>query len=220
MSDTQDKDLTVRDDDGSNQDLEHLGEIGELGEPNLRGLGPAPALNLPVTFDQTNFTRTGASLAEFTATSVLPRSNYESFRSLRLFKPGVAVLAPSSGATFSSLSSFTIPGGFAAVITGLGQWIGDASAYNKSNGDPDDITWRITINNSPVFDYGSFRYVISTLEKEAKLYFIAAEDSIVELLATNNIVVGSPGAHDIAVKGFLTGHQFPMDEINDIFRNR
>jgi len=155
--------------------------------------------------------------------SSLPRQNYESFRSQRFringFSP-VGGIAPSSGTIFTTIASRLIPGGFAGVLTGLGQFIADASAYDKVNGTPDDITWRITVGGTPAFDYGNLNQKISDLDQECKLYVIITENTLVELAVTNSIISGSFGARNIAVSGFLTGYQFPMDELDDSFRNR
>ena len=130
-----------------------------------------------------------------------------------------ATLPPGSPVTFSS-GVLLVPQGFAAVITGLRQWIGDANAFQKADGSPDDVVWRITAGGAPVFNFGNFPVMISALDNEAKLFIIATENTTITLEVKNNIPTTSPVARNIAIKGFLTGHWFPMDEINDIFRNR
>jgi len=172
----------------------------------------------------------------FSAINYLPRANFESFRSQRFFAGGSALL-PADPTTFINLMVNTatlppgdpilhstgqllVPQGFAAVITGLRQWIGDANSFQKANGGPDDIAWRITAGGAGVFNFGNFPVLISSLDNEAKMFVIANENTNITLEVKNNISTSSPGARNIAVKGALTGHWFPMDEIDDIFRNR
>lgn len=208
------------------------GGLGELPE-DLRGVGRNSVPGYPDIFEGDGYSFNGGAYrpnvepipnlqteSKVVGINYLPRFNFESFRSQRLFKFGRATLAPSSGNTFSVLATIEIPDGFGAVITGLGQWIGDPTAYNKPDGSEDDIRWRITVANSGVFDYANFRTVISTLTQEAKLFFVVGEGITIQLLASNDQPVGSMGSSDIPVSGFLTGHQFPIDELDDIFRNR
>lgn len=172
----------------------------------------------------------------FSAINYLPRANFESFRSQRFFSGGSAflpadptsfvnlmvntsTLPPGSPVTASS-GELLVPQGYAAVITGLRQWVGDANSFQKSDGSPDDIVWRITAGGAPVFNFGNFPVMISSLDNEAKLFIIANENTTITLEVKNNLAAGSPGARNIPVKGFITGHWFPVDEINDIFRNR
>ena len=172
----------------------------------------------------------------FSAINYLPRANFESFRSQRFFAGGSALLPPDP-TTFVNLMQDTsllpptdplryssgpllVPQGFAAVITGLRQWIGDADAFQKVDGEPDDIVWRITAGGAAVFNFGNFPIMISSLDNEAKLFVIATESTNITLEVKNNIDPSSTEARPIAVKGALTGHWFPMDELDDIFRNR
>ena len=172
----------------------------------------------------------------FSAINYLPRANFESFRSQRFFSGGSAFL-PADPTTFVNLMVDTassppgdpvkfssgpllVPQGFAAVITGLRQWIGDANSFQKSDGSPDDISWRVTAGGAGVFNFGNFPVMISALDNEAKMFIIVTENTNITLEVKNNIATSSPGARSIAVKGALTGHWFPMDEIDDVFRNR
>ena len=172
----------------------------------------------------------------FSAINYLPRANFESFRSQRFFAGGSAFF-PADPTTFVSLMQdpttilpgdplkftsgvLTVPGGFAAVITGLRQWVGDANAFQKADGSPDEIVWRIEAGGAAVFNFGNFPLMISSLDNEAKIFFIAVENTTISLSAKNNVDATSTNARNIAVKGALTGHWFPIDEINDIFRNR
>jgi len=172
----------------------------------------------------------------FSAINYLPRANFESFRSQRFFSGGSALL-PADPTTFVDLmvDTSTLPGsapqkfssgvlevpqGFAAVITGIRQWIGDATAFQKPTGEPDDIIWRITAGGAAIFNFGNFPVMISSLDNEGKIFAVATESTTISLSVKNNISTTDPTARDIAVKGFLTGHWFPMDEINDIFRNK
>jgi hypothetical protein len=171
--------------------------------------------------------RTGLEpLPSFTSTTAgdivkgLPRQNYESFRSQQFFGRGALILAPSSGTTFTALFSLTVPQGFAAVITLMGQCVLDASAYNKADGTLDDVIWRVTVAGSPIFSYGNFPFVISSGANQSKMFAVIQENTTIELQASNSLVVGSFGARNIPVSGFLLGHQFPVDEVDDMFRNR
>ena len=172
----------------------------------------------------------------FSAINYLPRANFESFRSQRFFAGGTAFLPPDP-TTFVNLMVDTptlppgdpvqfssgvlqVPQGFAAVITGLRQWVGDANAFQKSDGSPDDIVWRITAGGAAIFNFGNFPLVISTLTEEAKLFAIANESTTITLEVKNNLTPGSAASRSIAVQGALTGHWFPVDELDDIFRNR
>lgn len=172
----------------------------------------------------------------FSAINYLPRANFESFRSQRFFSGGSALL-PADPTTFVSLMQDTsvlppgdplrfssgvlqVPQGFAAVITGLRQWIGDATAFQKTDGEADDIIWRITAGGAAIFSFGNFPVMISSLDNEAKLFAVAMENTTITLEVKNNVTPGTPGARNIPVKGALTGHWFPIDELDDIFRNR
>jgi hypothetical protein len=130
-----------------------------------------------------------------------------------------ALTPPTDPVKFSS-GPLRVPQGFAAVITGLRQWIGDANAFQKADGSPDDIIWRVTAGGAAVFNFGNFPVMISALDNEAKMFVIVTEDTNITLEVKNNILPTSTDARDIAVKGALTGHWFPMDELDDIFRNR
>jgi len=179
----------------------------------------------------------GSSAANWSAINYLPRANYESFRSQRFFLSGSALVPPSGGTTFTPLlvdigslpggspqiesSGVTIvPSGFAAVLTGLRQFIGDATAFEKPNGQADDIRWRIEVGGAPVFNFGNFPCMISGLDNEGRLFALVTEGAQIQFSVTNAIIAGSQNDHDIPIKGALTGHQFPMDELDDIFRNR
>lgn len=172
----------------------------------------------------------------FSAINYLPRANFESFRSQRFFSGGSALL-PADPTTFIDLMVDTatlppgdpvifssgvllVPQGFAAVITGIRQWIGDANSFQKPDGSLDDIIWRVTAGGAPVFNFGNFPVMISSLDNEAKMFIIATESTTITLEVKNNIPTSSPFARNIPIKGFLTGHWFPIDEIDDIFRNR
>lgn len=150
----------------------------------------------------------------------LPRYNYESFRSQQTLASGLATLSPSSGATFTTLASFTVPAGFSGVLTGIAQWIGDATAYNKPDGTADDVSWRIVVGGTGAASYSSISLMLSDLTSVHRLYVILNESITIELSATNNIASGSFGARSIPVKGYLIGYQFPIDEVDDIFRSR
>ena len=172
----------------------------------------------------------------FSAINYLPRANFESFRSQRWFSGGSALLPPDP-TTFVDLMVDTaltpptdpvkfssgpllVPQGFAAVITGLRQWIGDANAFQKPDGSPDDIVWRVTGGGAAVFNFGNFPVMISALDNEAKMFVIVTENTNITLEVKNNVTSGAPNARPIAVKGALTGHWFPIDELDDIFRNK
>ena len=167
----------------------------------------------------------------------MPRANFPSFRAQRFFLRGSAQLPASGGTSFTDLfvdlstlppgspqtassGVYVVPSGFAAVLTGLMQWVGDATAVQKPDGSPDDITWRVSSGRTPVFGYGNFPCLISALDSEAEMFAVLTEGTELQLAASNTIVAGSSNDHIIAVKGALTGHQFPMDELDDIFRNR
>jgi len=179
----------------------------------------------------------GSQAANWSAINYLPRANFESFRSQRFFVFGSALVPPSGGTVFTPLlvdiatlppgspqiassGVVTIPSGFAAVLTGIRQFIGDATAFEKPNGQPDDIRWRIEVGGSPAFDFGNFPCMISGLDNEGKLFVLATEGAQIQFSVTNSIAAGAQDDHDIPVKGALTGHQFPIDELDDIFRNR
>ncbi len=172
----------------------------------------------------------------FSAINYLPRANFESFRSQRFFAGGSALLPPDptafvdlmvdtttlppgSAVKYSSGPLF-VPQGYAAVITGLRQWIGDANAFQKPDGSADDIAWNVTAGGASVFNFGNFPVMISSLDNEAKLFIIATETTNISLKVKNCITPGTTAARTIAVKGALTGHWFPIDELDDVFRNR
>lgn len=173
-----------------------------------------------------------ASEIRFQAINYLPRSNYESFRSQRFFAGGVALLPPDptefvdllvdlpSGPVTYSTGALAVPQGFAAVITGLRQWIGDTTAYQKLDGQPDDIYWKISAGSTSVFELGNFPFVISSMTEEAHMFAIANESTTIQLSVRNNIDPLDPLARNIPIQAVLTGHWFPIDELNDIFRNR
>lgn len=221
------EELTER--DGTEYGFSGLGDLPE----DLRGSGPISIPGVPYVFEGDSYAYGGgsyrtyvepipsiASEIKFTAISYLPRFNYESFRSQRFFQFGRAVLAPSSGNTFTTLATVNIPQGVAAVLTGIGQWIGDATAYKKADGTADDVSWQISVSGTGAFGYSNFSIMVSTLEAEGKMFIIASENTSIVFTATNTQTVGSFGAHDIPVTGYVTGHQFPIDELDDIFRNR
>jgi len=172
----------------------------------------------------------------FSAINYLPRANFESFRSQRFYGGGTALLPPNSttfvdllvsSATITSTSPqkqttgvLTVPSGFAAVITGLRQWVGDANAFDKSDGTVDDIVWRVLTGGTAIFNLGNFPLIVSSMDNEGKLFAIATESTTIQLSVKNNISPASALARDIAVKGVISGHWFPIDELDDIFRNR
>jgi len=175
-----------------------------------------------------------SNLASFTAVSYLPRANYESFRSQRFLSFGTALIPPNPAvfiplfinpATIiptspqrSTSGILTVPVGFAAVITGLRQWVSDSSAYQKDTGEPDDITWRIEAGSTSLFSLGNFPILISSMSAEAHLFSIANESTSIQLSVKNSTT--GPLARNIAVQGVLSGHWFPIDEMDDIFRNK
>jgi len=172
----------------------------------------------------------------FSAINYLPRANFESFRSQRFFAFGSALLPPdptgfvdlfvdiaslAPGAPQKASSGpLAIPAGFSAVITGFGQWIGDATAFQKPNGDADDIAWRIQAGGTPIFNFGNFPCVISSLDNHAKMFAVVNENVPIQVGVKNCIASSDTFARSIAVKAILFGHQFPIDELDDIFRNR
>ena len=105
-------------------------------------------------------------------------------------------------------------------MTGIRQFIGDATAFEKANGQPDDINWKIEVGGTSAFNFGNFPCMISGLDNESKLYILVTEGAAVQFSATNTIVAGAQNDHNIPIKGALNGHQFPIDELDDIFRNR
>lgn len=220
---------------------EDLRGLGPVSFPDGTGLIEGDMFSLSGGAQRANFEtlpqRVGGEI-EFRAINYLPRANYESFRSQRFFASGNALL-PSVGSSGSFTDLFVdtttlppgspqtassgilqVPIGYGAVITGLRQWVGDATAVQKSDGTSDDITWKIEVASAPVFSFGNFPCVISALDNEAKLFVIVVEESIIQLSAKNTISSTDPLARDIPVKGALTGHWFPIDELDDIFRNR
>jgi len=169
----------------------------------------------------------------FTAVNYLPRSNYESPRSQRFFAWGTAYLPPDSiyypllvnTSTLppsppqkASGGILKVPVGYAGVITGFRQWIGDVAAFQKPDGEPDDITWRIEAGSAALFDFGNIPLIISSMDMEAKLFSIASEDTTIQVSVKNTSSGFS--AQYIAVQTVLTGHWFPIDEIDDFFRNK
>jgi len=176
------------------------------------------------------------SQVSFSAINYLPRANFESFRSQRFFAFGSALLPPDPtefidlfidtasllpGAPQKASSGIlAVPQGFSAVITGFGQWIGDATAFQKPNGDPDDISWRVAVASTSVFNFGNFPCVISSLDSHAKMFAIINENTQMQVSVKNNLATSDTFARSIAVKAILFGHQFPIDELDDVFRNR
>lgn len=179
----------------------------------------------------------------YAAINYLPRANAESFRSQRFFAYGSALLTPADTGSgiaeafvdlFVDMSTLTpgspqtnssgpliVPQGYAAVITGLRQWIGDASAFQKPDGQEDDVVWRITAGGTPLFAMGNFPVVISAMDNEAKLFAIANESTSIQLSVKNTLDVATDyNARNLPVQGVITGHWFPIDELDDIFRNR
>lgn len=169
------------------------------------------------------------------AINYLPRFNFESFRSQRFYAGGTALLPPDN--TFydflvnpatllpSSPVKFTmgilaVPVGYAAVITQVGQWIGDPTAFQKLNGQPDDIVWRVQTGGTSVFNWGAFNFVISAMDNEAKFYTIVNEATTIQISVKNTLTPSSPLARSIPVQFIIKGYWFPMDELNDIFRNK
>lgn len=212
-----------------------LREVGEPSGPDPGGLpGPQPFAEPGPTppAEHDGYATTGGAdrqyvepvppmaATRFVGVNFLPRYNFESFRSQRFEQIGGALLLPTSGTVFTPLASFTVPSAFAGVLTGITQWIGDASSYLKNDGSPDDITWRITVNDALVFNYGSLRFTISTATQEAKMFVVLNENAVVTISASNTITTGSFGARNIPVRGSISGYQFPIDEVDDIFRNR
>jgi len=170
----------------------------------------------------------------FTAVNYLPRANYESFRSQRFIAYGVAflppdpttfvpllvdiaTLPPASPQTASSGVLF-VPTGYAGVITGLRQWVGNSNLVQNPNGQPDDVVWRVEAGSTPIFNFGNFPLMMSALDYEAKLFSIVTETTTIQLSVKNN--ASGPFAAGTAVQAILTGHWFPIDELDDIFRNR
>lgn len=170
----------------------------------------------------------------FTAVNYLPRSNYESFRSQRFLWFGTALIPPNpavfvplfinpatiivSSPQRSTAGILAVPAGYAAVITGLRQWVSDSSAYQKDDGEPDDITWRIEAGSTSLFSLGNFPILMSSMSVEAHLFSIVNESTTIQLSVKNNST--GPLARNIAVQGVLSGHWFPIDEMDDIFRNK
>jgi len=173
----------------------------------------------------------------FAAINYLPRANFESFRSQRFFAFGSAllppdpttfvdlfvdattVISPGSPQTGSS-GTLDIPSGFSAVITSFGQWIGDSTAFQKPDGSPDDIAWSVQAGGTPVFNYGNFPCMISSLDNNTKMFAIVNENTPIQVSVKNCIATTAIAARDIAVKAVIFGHMFPIDELDDVFRNR
>lgn len=202
-------------------DLREVGDPSEPGSPSVGVTGEGDHYALTGGADR-NFVQPvpPVQATKFVGVNALPRYNYESFRSQRFEQIGYGVLLPTSGNTFTNLATFNIPATFAGMLTGFTQWIGDASAYLKSNGTQDDITWRITVNDALAFSYGALHGIVSTATHEGKLFVILNENTSVTIAATNNIPAGSFGAKAIPVRATISGYQFPLDEIDDIFRNK
>jgi hypothetical protein len=174
--------------------------------------------------------------AAWSSIRYLPRANYESFRSQRFFGYGRALLPPDPTAFIDLMVDETslqpgaavtetggilaVPSGYAAVITGFRQWVGDANAFNKPSGSPDDLVWRITAAATPIFLQGNIPAVFSTLANEAKEFAIVTESTAISVGVQNRVSPSDPLARSIPVAALITGHWFPMDELDDIFRNR
>lgn len=172
----------------------------------------------------------------FTATSYLPRANYESFRSQRFLAWGfalvppdptvfvpllvnIASLPPGSPQTASG-GPLQVPIGYTAVITGIRQWVGDSNAVEKPNGQPDDISWQVAAGTIPIFNFGNIPMLMSSLTQEGHLFAVVNENIPIQVSVMNSINPLDPLARSIPVSTMLTGHWFPIDEIDDIFRNR
>ena len=177
-----------------------------------------------------------ANQLTFQAIKYLPRANFESFRSQRFIAGGTALLPPdptvfvsllvnvsslppNSPVKYSS-GAILVPQGYAAVITGLRQWVGDSNAIQKPDGQPDDISWRVSAGATPIFNFGNFPIMLSSLDNEAKMFAIANESTTLQLSVKNNISPSSINARAIPIQAVLTGHWFPIDELDDVFRNR
>lgn len=177
-----------------------------------------------------------ANSITFTAINYLPRANYPSFRSQMFFARGMAfvppdpntwvpllvdlaTLPPGSPQTYSS-GKLSVPAGYAGVITGIRQWVGDSTAVQKPDGQPDDIRWKIEAGSTPIFQMGDLPMIISSLDQEGKLFAIINETTTVQLSVMNSLNPGDPFARSIGIQAMLTGYWFSMDEIDDIFRNR
>lgn len=225
-----------------------FGDFGELPE-DLRGSGAVSMPDgsyIPGYEADTYSTAGGAyrpfmepipgaltNAVSFTAVNYLPRANYESFRSQRFFGWGVALLPPDgvfypllvdvatlppSPPQTASSGPLIVPVGYAAVISGIRQFIGDATAFQKSNGQPDDITWRVEAGSTPIFSFGNIPLIMSAMDQEAHLFSIANESTSIQVSARNTSA-GSL-ARNIAIQVILSGHWFPIDEMDDIFRNK
>lgn len=179
---------------------------------------------------------TGSTQINWSAINYLPRGNFESFRSQRFFGGGRAYLPPDP-TTFVSLmvdpaslppgspvtesgGLLTVPAGYAGIITGIRQWIGDPNAFNKPNGAIDDIIWRVTTSSTPIYSQGNFPFMMSSSSMEAKEYAIVNEGASIAVEVMNRMSSSDPQARSIAVSAIITGHWFPMDEVDDIFRNK
>ena len=186
-----------------------------------------------------------SGLESRTGVSYLPRSNAESYRSQR-FNAWATALVPvatptvwtplfinsaliiSSSAVRSTSGILTVPGAFGAVITGFKQWIGDSNAYQKPTGEPDDIQWKIDMGGSTCVDLaseltgsvGNLQIMISSFSEEADLHIIATEGFDIQLSVMNMISSTSFQARSIPVHGSLSGYWFPLDELDDVFRNQ
>lgn len=189
--------------------------------------------------DRVNLEAVPGSLAgpiTFEAINYLPRANFPSFRSQRFFLGGTALLPPNPTAFVDlgvntatlpplapvkySTGPLIVPQGYAAVITGIRQWVGDPTAVQKPDGSPDDISWRVSAGGTAIFGFGNLPIMISSLEEEGQLFAIANESTPIQLSVKNNLNPSDPAARSIPIQALITGHWFPVDELDDIFRNR
>jgi len=177
-----------------------------------------------------------ANQITFQAINYLPRANFESFRAQRFFAGGTALLPPNPTAFVDlcvnpatllptspvkfSTGVITVPQGYAAIITGVRQWVGDATAVQKPDGTPDDIFWRVSTGGTAIFDFGNFPFLVSSMPDEGHMFVVANESTTFQISAKNNLSPSDIFARSISVQAVLTGHWFPVDELNDIFRNR
>ena len=135
----------------------------------------------------------------------------------------------------STSGILTVPGAFGAVITGFKQWIGDSNAYQKPTGEPDDIQWRIStagstsvdLASAPTGSHSTVPLIISSFTEDAKLFIVATEGFPIQLNVMNIIAPLNSGptvwgnnARSIPVHGSLSGYWFPLDELDDVFRNQ
>ena len=140
----------------------------------------------------------------------------------------------------STSGILTVPGAFGAVITGFKQWIGDSNAYQKPTGEPDDIQWRIStagttsvdLASEPTGSHSTVPLIISSFTEDAKLFIVATEGFSIQLNVMNLVApLATPpsawpsadwgsDARSIPVHGSLSGYWFPLDELDDVFRNQ